>query len=352
MIRIVAFIFMFFMVSGIQAQEKQFVKPNDKNISIKGAFFLDKSSKKVIINRIDEKILKNSETFMRPANVHTQSGVRIAVNTNSKTVTFHFEKRKNAAYRFSVMGIFKDGKLVKKITVNPKKEELPDFTVTNQDGSDWAEWTIVLPPYYGLNFTGITLEKDADIKPCADKKKPVYVAIGNSITHGTGQNAGYETYDYRLAGLQGWELYNVAVGGSKISWPVGEMLKNEKIDIITILWGFNDWNAGFSPDNEIYPRYSKLLKLLAEHHPDAEIYCILPTATKAKAPKKGNYTLDAIRQAEKRAAELMAKGNKNIKIIDGAAISDTTYLRDKVHFTAEGAEKFARNLYKKMNSIN
>jgi len=179
---------------------------------------------------------------------------------------------------------------------------------------------------------------------------PVYVAIGNSITHGTGQKAGYETYPFIVSQKKGWDLYNVAVGGSKISWPVAKMLSDKHIDVITILWGYNDWNAGFTPKGEIIPRYSKLLKILAKDHPDAKIYCILPTATKATAPKRGNLTLDDIRNAEKQAAEsLIKKGFSNIKIINGKEISDKSLLNDKVHFTVEGAKQFAENLLKHLN---
>jgi len=198
-----------------------------------------------------------------------------------------------------------------------------------------------------MNFLGVDIDQDAEYKACKDENKPVYVAIGNSITHGTGQKAGYQTYGYHLAAMKHWDFYNVAVGGSKISWPVGEMLKDKTIDYITILWGYNDWNAGFDPEKNIYPKYAKLLKLLTKHHPEAKIYCILPTATKATAPKKGTHRLDEIRKAEKKAAEdFIKKGNQNIFVIDGQSISDTTFLNDKVHFTIEGAEKFAQNLFK------
>jgi lysophospholipase L1-like esterase len=340
-----ALILLLFSMLVSYGGNKKHILPNDNNIGIKGAFFLQKSDKKVIINRISPKILDNPETYMRVTNVNTQSGVRISVNTNSENVTFLFEKRENAAHRFSVVGIYKNGELFKKIMIKPKNEKLPDFSVTNPDGNKWTEWTLVLPPYYGMNFLGVDIDENSEYKGCKGQKKPVYVAIGNSITHGTGQNAGYETYDYRLAEMKGWELYNVAVGGSKISWPIGKMLKKEHIDVITILWGYNDWNAGFTPEEEIIPRYSKLLELLTKHHPEAKIYCILPTATKAKTPKRGNLTLDDIRNAEKKAAEaFLNKGNKNIVIINGEDISDVTFLRDKVHFTVEGAEKFAENL--------
>jgi len=351
MIRVflICLIFLSSFSLSVFSQDMKLINPNNKAINIDGAFFLDKNNDRVIINRISPEILKNKETFMRPANVYTQSGVRISIYTNSKEVSFIFEKREEASLRYSNAGIYKDGEFYKNISLIPNNELKP-LKVTNPDGNKWTEWTIVLPPYFGMNFKGVEIEKNAEIREIKKEKKPVYVAIGNSITHGTGQKAGYETYPYSISQKKGWNLYNVAVGGSKISWPVAKMLSGKHIDVITILWGYNDWNAGFTPKGEIIPRYSKLLKILAKDHPDAKIYCILPTATKATAPKRGNLTLDDIRNAEKQAAEsLIKKGFTNIKIINGEEISDKAFLNDKVHFTVEGAKQFAENLVKHLN---
>lgn len=344
---LISMLLLFFVAA--KSQETQLIKPDDNAISIKGAFFLEKGGDKVVINRISPDILKNKETFMRPSNVYTQSGVRISIYTDSKNINFLFEKREGASFRHSSVGIYKNGELFKKVNLVPDKE-LPLFKISNPDGKKWTEWTLVLPPYYGLNFKGVEIDKDAGLKKLKEEKKPVYVAIGNSITHGTGQKAGYETYSYQVADAKGWDLYNVAVGGSKISWPVAKMLKDKHIDVVTILWGYNDWNAGFTPDGEIIPGYSKLLKLLAKDHPDAKIYCILPTATKTKKPKRGNLTLDDIRNAEKKAVELVkAEGYPNISVINGEELSDVSMLNDKVHFTIDGAAKFADNLLKHLN---
>ncbi len=328
------------------AREMTFIKPNDKALSIEGAFFLKKSSKKVVIDRINPSVFKNKETFMNPVKARTQTGVRISVYTDSDTVSFLFSKREQSEHRHSVFGVFKNDKLFKTFDVKPGDDKTV-FTVISDKKDEWNKWTIVLPPYYGVDFKGVDIFNKSRYKPVPKTRKPVYVAIGNSITHGTGQKAGCETYPYILASKKNWSLYNVAVGGSKISWPVAGMLKNKKVDVITVLWGYNDWNAGFTPDEQIFSRYSELLELLVKHHPEAKIYCILPTATKSVKPKKGNFSLDDVKNAEKKAAEsLIFKGYTNIKIIDGGKISDTTMLKDKVHFSAAGAKKFAGKLSK------
>jgi lysophospholipase L1-like esterase len=182
------------------------------------------------------------------------------------------------------------------------------------------------------------------------------VAIGNSITQGTGQQASYQTYPFILAQKKGWTLYNLAVGGSKISWPVARLLQGKKVDVITILWGYNDWNAGFLPDKQIKNNYTKLLKGLLKAQPQARIYCILPTYTNRTTAKKGTATIDGIRQAEAAVVKsFQKKGYHNLFVVDGSKISDSNFLKPKgskdvVHFTPEGAKKFATALYKMMNT--
>ncbi len=72
----------------------------------------------------------------------------------------------------------------------------------------------------------------------------------------------------------------------------------------------------------------------------------------AKKPKNGVVTLDEIRKAEADAVKkLQKKGYKNIYLINGSELSGPENLKperskDKVHFTVEGAAKFAEELNK------
>ena len=326
------------------ASGKKFIKPNNRQIKVTGAFFLKKSSKKVVINRFNAKTLDHPETFMNADNANTQSGVIISFVTNSPEIIFYFEKRDDAKIRFGSLGIFMDGELFAEIKLK-KDEPASPIVFKNPGGKQWAKWEIVLPPYYGMNFTGIEIDENCELKKTPETSRKMYVAIGNSITQGTGQKASYQTYPFLLAQKRNWELYNLGVGGSKISWPVARMLKGKKIDIITILWGYNDWNAGLTIENQIGPFYKKLLETLLKTHPETEIYCILPTVTTREKPKKGHLTLDEIRQAQAEIVNnLKAQGHHNLHLIHGEKITDIAGLKDKVHFSVEGAGSFAESL--------
>lgn len=332
------------------AQEKTVIPPDDNRIVAGGAFFVTRTCDKLVINRHLPEIIDMPETEAHPRNAFAQSGVSVSFATNSKHIKLLLTPRKETSLRFGIFGIYKNGKQVQQIKVLPKNAGTFDgISFSNPDG-DFAEWKVLFPTYYGVDVKGVETDKDCRFEAVKHDEKPVYVAIGNSITQGTGQAASFQTYPYILAEKKGWQLYNIAVGGSKISWPFALELKDKKIDVITILWGFNDWNKGYTPKKEIIPRYTKLVKMLAQNHPNVRIYCITPTYTNATTPKNGSVTLDEIRQAEKKAVEkLQKKGFPNLIVINGVDISGSDNLKpagskDKVHFTVEGATLFAKKL--------
>ena len=335
------FVILFFLESCniVSAEESKFIQPNNEDIIITGAFFIEKSSDKVIINRFNNEFLNHKETFAKAEKANTQSGVTICFSTNSSTITMYFEEREDAQHRQKVFGIYKNGKFFKEVKGTT-------FSFTNIEDNQYNQWKIVLPTFCGVDFTGIEIDENSDLKKFQKEQNPVYVAIGNSITHGVGQNgAGFLTYPFLLVQNKNWNLYNLAVGGSKISWPVAQLLKNKKVDIITILWGYNDWNSSFTIENEIKPYYKKLISELRRVQPDAKIYCILPTTSKKTTPKKGNDSLQDIRDAEMEIVKsIQQKGDSNLFIINGKELTTISDLNDDVHLSVSGAAKFAKEL--------
>ena len=337
-------------LTRLYAQGKEFIKPDAKCITVDGAFFVNYSGGKLVINRHKPEIIDMKETEAHPRNAFAQSGVSVSFATDSRNIKVLMVARKETSLRFGIFGIYKNGKLVDSIKVFPKNaDNFTGISFSNPNGG-MAEWKVLFPTYFGVFLNGLELDIGSTCKAVKKQDMPVYVAIGNSITQGTGQAASYQTYAYRLAEKKAWQLYNLAVGGSKISWPFALELKDKKVDVMTILWGFNDWKKGYTPKREITPRYMKLLKILADDHPDAKIYCITPTYTNATTPKNGRVTIDEIREAEMKAVKkLKKKGYKNLYAINGPDISGPENLnpkrsKDVVHFTVEGCETFAEKL--------
>lgn len=335
------------LLCSLIARGETKISPDDKHIVIEGAMHLACTDGRMTIDRF------SSEMWQRPdlnnfsrSKALTQSGVRICFKTDSRTVKPLFSDREGADLRkpLNFYGIYRDGRFIGAVP--------GDQLILESSGDGAVEWEIVLPIYYGVNFDGLLLDDGAKLFDVKRKKLPVYVAIGDSITHGAGQTqCGSEgSYPFVLASTNGYYLYNLGVGGSQISPAVAQELVGIKADIITVLWGFNDWNGGTRGDiAEIARRYESLLSELRRVQPDARIYCILPTTAVDESGSRGKRApgkpLDEVRQAERRIVEkAVALGDKKLFLIEGDKFSAVEDLKGNVHFNNEGAKRFGKAL--------
>lgn len=335
------------LAGGIMAQAQQKIAPDSANIRIDGAMFVKYEDGKAVINRHSDGLWGKENVRIAPVKAATQSGVRIVFRTDSKSVQLLFSDRADAERRGATnfYGIFENGEFVR----NAPGAEL---TLTaSKEGA--VEWEIALPIMYGVDFQGLIIDDGAKMFETKQTTQPVYVAIGDSITHGAGQTqAGSQvSYPYVLALENGYYLYNLAVGGSQISPAIAEELTGIKADVITVMWGFNDWNATGGDIPEITERYTELLAALRRVQPAAAIWCILPSTAKDESGtggRRGNADkppLGAVRDAERQVAETMREaGDKNIFIIEGDKISAVEDLNGSVHFTNEGSQRFGKAL--------
>ena len=59
---------------------------------------------------------------------------------------------------------------------------------------------VVLPSWHGIDFLGLELADGYTLEINENLNRPVYVAIGDSISHGTGQGSvSYKTWPFLLA---------------------------------------------------------------------------------------------------------------------------------------------------------
>lgn len=333
---------LFLLISSISVLGEQRITPDNINIVIEGALHLKYEKDRVVLNRHSDQLWENENVYIAEKNARTQSGVRIIFKTDSKIIKLLFSDRDDAQLRKTTnfYGIYKNGEFFDIVSGD-------DLTLTSLE--DVTEWEITLPIFYGVNFEGIIIDNHAKLFEVRRSKRPVYVAIGNSITHGAGQKrCGSEgSYPYVLAQTKGYNLYNLAVGGSQITPSIAQELKGIKVDIITIMWGFNDWNASNGDIKEITRRYNQLLIKLRDYQPDANIYCILPSTARDESGNNLKPPLSKVRDTERQLVESFQKrGDKKLWIIDGSKISSVEDLEGNVHFTNKGAFLFGKALAK------
>ncbi|MGN1212273.1 MAG: SGNH/GDSL hydrolase family protein [Candidatus Cryptobacteroides sp.] len=327
----------------------QRIKADDVRVVIEGVCNIEYRDSVAILNRHSDALWNNTpDVLIAKKKARTQSGITIIFRTDSRTVVPLFADNPDGEHRGATnwYGIYKNGVFVENRTAG---------NLTLQGDGSMTEWTIVLPILYSVDYSGLIIEDGAKMETVSRPSRPVYFAIGDSITHGAGQSkSGSQiTYPYVIAQENGYLLYNLAVGGSQISPSVADELVGRHVDIITIMWGFNDWNATRGDLKEITSRYTKLLENIVKVQPNAEIFCILPSTAlyeygakpnKDGSPAKGkeySASLPQVREAERAVAESF-KGKCKIHILEGYKYTTTDDLFGNVHFNNDGAIKFGK----------
>ena len=213
---------------------------------------------------------------------------------------------------------------------------------------------MVLPSFCHVALTELSILGPSKLSACTAEKRPIYLAIGNSITHGVGQgSATFLTYPYLLARKLNVDYFNLAVGGAKISPAIAQQLAEmPQADIITILIGYNDMMFDSKSVKEYVAAYTKYVKTIRTHQPNAKIYCISLTHTRASGNVRSGVVPEEYRVALKQLVDkCISKGDNKIVFVAGDAITSEANLRqdllkDKVHFSIEGARLFADALYR------
>lgn len=333
----------FLITAGLQARVN--IPLNHPGISYDGIWFARVSPERVVLNRHTEEVLTNPGSGISAGSkpyAYTQSGVRIRFRTSSPTVKLSFEENLSGG-RVGLKNGFAVYAAGRRIAVHDSLS----FIIISPGKNVIIEYEVLLPSMHAVDFTGMSLDDGYDLGAVLPLNKPVYAAIGNSITHGNGQqSASYLTFPYILSQLMSWDLHNLAVGGAHTGWSIALLLKNRHVDYITVELGFNDWMWDTKSLEEKSATYNKLLDTLRAYHSVADIFCITPLMTTYTVPKLAvPFTLEQYREmVRKTVAQRREKGDMHLYVINGNAITDSTMLKDGIHLNVEGAEKFASRL--------
>ncbi len=349
------------MLSQLSAQENskslgKHIAPNNENIQIYGSNYIKTEGDEMIIHRHSDKVYAGTtkSNLFNPLKARSSSGIFIEFKTNSPKVIAKFKIAKGFQ-KAAVFSVFQNGKFEANKSFKYKENSEISLELTSTRPGEEVVYRITLPLRTDIHFLGLEVENGFDLIDLPEEDKRVYVAYGDSITHGTGQQTTPETYAFQLAEKLGYELFNLAVGGGKTSQVMAEMIRDDfaKIDMMTILVGFNDYNGQGVSVEEYTNRYSKVLQTIREKHPNTKTYCITLLTTKANISKTSQIPADDFRKAVR---EIVAKrqkgGDKNIFLIKGENLTTIEDLNDKVHLNIKGAANFAEVLYQEINKYN
>jgi len=313
------------------------ISPDDPSLEYRGVFFPVIGSEQAELNRFTDEVLNDPNKNFRTDYADVQPGVYVRFRTASSSVTATFVHQVGE-HNGDLFGVYQDG---------VRMGEIAGLTlnIASSNPGQPVTYQIVCPAYSNVAFTGLELDDGAALSACAPLNQPRYVAFGDSISHNAGTDASSDkSFPWLLSRMKEWELFNLAVGGSKASPPVGSMLDNESFDVATVLWGFNDWNS----ENNVplyQSRMNQFLDNLRVHH-NEPVYMITPIHTTKLSPNRNNgYTMNDYRDVVRSiVATRRAAGDANLFVINGEDLTTADDLYDGIHLHHAGAVSFANKL--------
>ena len=345
--------FQYFFLETTQGQNV--LSLDNSYLHYDGAFYTEVTPTLVTFNRHKQEVYNNPESGIYGSWIQqwviTQTGVRIRFKTKSPKIKITFQERAGGGKITSAptngFGVFADSVFIASYSTL-------SFTIQNPKPGSSTFFEVTLPDMWAVDLIEMELEDAYVLDDPGVLKKPVYVAIGDSKTHGMGQYvSSAKTYPFLLASKMKWDLYNIAVASAITGWAMALNVKGQQVDNITIEIGYNDWNNITDPLSVRQTQYEKLIDSLRAYLPDAKIYCITPLAT-ASVSAKAPYTLDEFRNMIKTIVSYRKQMDSKLFFISGPAISNISMLasNDDVHLSEEGASVLANNLKEVINDPN
>ena len=205
--------------------------------------------------------------FLRRA--RSTSCVRLAMITDSETLSFDFKFIIAAPYPAGFFDIYVNGAMISH--QGSENEETGSVKVDLGKGTKRVE--VYFPWARRAMIRNLTVDDGAEIKPL---KRPLkLLAYGDSITHGTLSIYPSLTYICRLASLLNADIVcSKGIGGDVFSDRIISSPDDVSPDIITVAYGSNDW--GKSDPQDAAKAVRRFLSRLRSAYPDAKIFVITP----------------------------------------------------------------------------
>jgi len=337
--------------AAVAPMELVSVALNDPSIRVEGVLFVEKSPAAMRFSRFQPELLSldKSQIGFNAEKAENASGGLIAFRSASSVVSLEFRPL-DVMNRGSEFGVFADGELLESHRFG-RDETVMSFELNNP-GTGPVNWEVSLPSFAGVELSGFELDKAHGLLDPGPGPRQVYAALGDSITHGTGQgSASHLSWPFLLSRKLDVELYNLAVGGSGVSIAAAQTLASlGRVDVVTILIGYNDWNGEGDSVETFTSQYRQMLSELRAVQPGATVFCISPLVTRREQSKTTGLPIDGFREAVQELALEWGSIDPDIHFIDGRTISSYENLqpegsKDVVHLTVEGAAMLADALF-------
>jgi lysophospholipase L1-like esterase len=342
-----------FFAAGLSAFGR-IVDSSDPGFQVRGIRYSERTDSGLRFHRFREDILNRprKELGVNPKKTRNATGGVLTFCTDSETLSIRFDIL-DVSWVGTAFGVYENGGLIREFFFPQKTAEVVLDVDSTQKGLSCFE--VTLPTHADAVFRNVEICDDAELKPVPESARPVYVALGDSISHGVGQEgATHKTWPFLLSEKLNAELFNLAVGGGKVSVPIAEMLEDwSKIDLITVLVGYNDLHFDRKTPEAYRERYAELLDAIRAIHPETRIACITALYTERPESDKTGHSIQEFRDELIDLVRERQKADARLILIEGDQISSRANLRDggvkdPVHLSVDGAAMLADELYKKL----
>lgn len=333
------------------------VSLRSERIFFKGAGSVYRSAEKIEPLRFSKEILDlgGQVLHFNPDIARMAAGVRMFLSTDSSEVRIQLTLKAFRQPKEATMRVYRDGKLFKDFELRREKaDHSVEIVLKSCDGRP-HQYRVDLPSTAETVIAGLWIDEESELLPVVLNSRPVYVALGDSITHGSAALNGISALSYPalLGDRLGFDVYNLGVGGSRVSVKGGEMLAEwDRIDLITLLIGANDFSWANVPPDRYRRTYEALLSAVRKHHPDVPLFCITLTYTTRETGGGGQPTEDyrqVVRDVVKAAQDA---GDAHLFLLEGDELTGEDDLHDWVHLNQEGNLRFAAALYSRITEID
>lgn len=331
------------LILGTAADAGEISLLNEK-VSYRGTLYPEVTESEMIPYRFPPRQLFPEAFKDRPAyptkSGQSRTGTSIVVKTNSPTLTLRF---KYEGATFATFTSYQDNVFNGFVRLtNPEGSSL---TLKSTKPGESVEYRIVGPASYPTyTLIGIEIEDGFKLEAPSPLREKVYVALGDSISHGLRKDNTCQTWPWLVAESLKMELYNIAIGGSNANVDqVGPVTQLPRIDLMTMLWGYNDCiNKGKSIE-EYLKDMNDVLDEIRRHHPETKIFVLNLLQTTNHQSRKTELTIDDFRDAvRKLVASRVSASDENIYLIASETATNTEDdLNDVVHLSHGGSEKLA-----------
>ena len=212
-------------------------------------------------------------------------------------------------------------------------------------------YEIVLPYGDSVEIQGLRLPPESRLEESEARTALRYIAYGDSITQGFTASEEARTYPFLLAEQKNWQLHNMGFGGRASTPSDGAVIASLTPDIVTVLIGVNDWQAGI-PVATYRAHMEGFLSGLREREPNVPIYLLTPLwVPPSWKPEKAVADLEEYRQALRDMAT--AHPDSNLHLVEGPALIDhdpSLFNSVAVHPNDQGFAQMAERLAKATSS--